>query len=226
MQVEYLPRGLVSWARQDDEVEPQMAPLERIEEFESELDAINYSVDTALRSQRGLTQMKLADDMRIARAVLTKLKPGQVGMPVSKLISFVRKTRCMAVLQYYAFQLGYVLKSRDDESAQAKRIARLSRKTPSSSVCILTCSGATDEILPDEIQRRYIRLAFPRQQRQAGDVCALHATVYCYREGRNSDSAGPDFPVSVVIALNDSKRRKASYRAAENPSRNHTGLAR
>ena len=125
MQVEYSPRRSFGWSHYDAEEQPQMAPLQRIEEFESELDAINYSVDMAVRSRRGLTHMKLADDMRIARAVLTKLRQGQVGMPVDKLISFVRMTRCLAVLQYYAFKLGYVLKPRCEEVAQAKRMARL-----------------------------------------------------------------------------------------------------
>jgi len=104
---------------------PAMAPLDQVAAFESELDAINYSVDQALANRRGLTHMQLADDMRITRAVFSKLRQGQVGMPAGKLLAFVRATSSVALVQFYAMRLKMVLKPREQELADQKRIAYL-----------------------------------------------------------------------------------------------------
>lgn len=125
MHMELLPRPSSSnWIDLDDE-QPEMAPMDRVAEFETEVDAINYCVDQAVRNRRGLTHMQLADDMRLARAVLTKMRQGQVGVPVSKFLTFVNATKSYALLQFYALNLGLVVKTKQDENATARKIARL-----------------------------------------------------------------------------------------------------
>jgi len=126
MSREFLEHGTTQWVRMD-QVEPEleMAPLERVAEFETELDAINFSVDQAVRTRRGCTHMQLADDMRITRAVMSKMRQGQVAVPASKFLTFIRVTRSYALLQFYAMNLGLVVKTRRQENADARKIARL-----------------------------------------------------------------------------------------------------
>ena len=114
MDTQYLPQITNPWMSLDEpDAEPIMAPDERVAEFETEVDAINYCVDQAVRNRRGLTQMQLADDMRITRAVLTKLRQGQAAVPVDKFVTFIRKTGNYALLQYYARRFDMALVKRD-----------------------------------------------------------------------------------------------------------------
>jgi len=112
----------------DEAPEPAFAPVEDLASFETEADAINYSVDQIIRHRRGLTQMLLADEMKIAKSVLTRLRQGQIGMPMNKMIAFVQHTQSYALLQYYAMNLGLTLKRSEDEKADKERIRRLQQE--------------------------------------------------------------------------------------------------
>ena len=113
------------FAFMDEAVPPEMAPMERVAEFETEVDAINYSLDQIMRQRGGLTQMQLADDMKITRAVMTKIKQGQAARPVSKFIAFVEHTRSFALIQFYAMRLGLVVRTRAADQDIQRELARL-----------------------------------------------------------------------------------------------------
>lgn len=104
---------------------PTLAPLSDVAEFETEADAVNYSVNKAIRERRGLTQMQLADDMRITRAVMSKLRQFQVAMPMGKFQIFMETTRSYAVLQFHAMRAGLVLKTKEQEQATQQELERL-----------------------------------------------------------------------------------------------------
>ncbi len=107
---------------------PTLAPLSDVAEFETEADAVNYSVNKAIRERRGLTQMQLADDMRITRAVMSKLRQFQVAMPMGKFQIFMETTRSYAVLQFHAMRAGLVLKTREEEQETQQKLERLTRE--------------------------------------------------------------------------------------------------
>ena len=113
------------FAFMDEAIPPELAPLERVAEFETEVDAINYSIDQIMRQRGGLTQMQLADDMKITRAVMTKIKQGQASIPVGKFIAFIEHTRQFALIQFYAMRLGLVVRTREDDKALTNELARL-----------------------------------------------------------------------------------------------------
>lgn len=72
--------------------------------------------------------MQLADDMRNTRAVMSKLRQGQVAVPVSKFLTFIRASGSYALLQFYAFNLGLTIKTKRQENADARKLARLEAK--------------------------------------------------------------------------------------------------
>lgn len=109
-------------------IKPSMAPMADIVEFDNETQAINYSIDLVLNEQRGLTQMQIADQMKVARAVLSKLRQEQVGMPLGKLPLFLKATRSYALLQFHALCAGLVLKTREDEATMQLRLETLTRE--------------------------------------------------------------------------------------------------
>jgi len=109
-----------------DEVEPpEMVPLDTIAQLDDEVQAINYSLDHIMRKRRGLTQMQLADEMKITRSVMTKIKQGQASVPVSKFITFIEATRSFALIQFYAMRLGLVLRTREAETKLQCELTRL-----------------------------------------------------------------------------------------------------
>lgn len=107
---------------------PTFAPIDALANFDTEADAINFSVDQVVRNTRGLTHMALADDMRMAKSVLTRLRQGQIGMPINRLLEFIRATQSYALLQFYAMNLGLVVKRKEDEQADQQQIQRLQKR--------------------------------------------------------------------------------------------------
>lgn len=109
-----------------DEVEPpEMMPIDKVAQLDDEVQAINYSLDHIMRKRRGLTQMQLADEMKITRAVMTKIKQGQASVPVGKFITFIETTRSFALIQYYAMRLGLVIRTREAETKLQRELAQL-----------------------------------------------------------------------------------------------------
>ena len=113
------------FAFMDEAEPPEMATTEQVAEFDSEVYAINFSIDHIMRRRGGVTQMQLADDMKITRAVMTKIKQGQAAIPVGKLITFVEVTRSYALIQYYAMRLGLVVRTREAEAKLQRENAQL-----------------------------------------------------------------------------------------------------
>lgn len=120
------------FAQADLAQEPRFVSPEILVTFESEADAICYSVDQIVMDRRGLTHMGLAEEMKIDKSVMTRMRQGRCGIPVGKLRVFMETTLSFAVLQYHAFKNGLVLqkvetaKAKDDLiKQQAKRIDEL-----------------------------------------------------------------------------------------------------
>lgn len=108
--------------------EPIFAPIEDLATFNTETDAINYSIDQITRIRGGLTQSTLADEMKVAESTITRLKQGKIGMPARKLLAFIRTTQSYALLQLYAMELGLVIKRKEDEKSDKERIQRLQKE--------------------------------------------------------------------------------------------------
>jgi len=109
----------------DEAAPPEMAPVERVAEFEDELQAINYCIDHVMRQRGGLTQMTLADEMKITRAVLTKIKQGQSAIPLGKMIRFAEVTRSYALIQFYNMRLGLVTRTHEKERELQRELTDL-----------------------------------------------------------------------------------------------------
>jgi len=104
---------------------PVLAPMTTVYEWETEADAINYSVNEIIRQEPGLTQMALADRIRITRSVMSKLRQDQIAMPKGKLRVFMEACRSFAVLQWHAVDNGLVIKTKEEEAQDQETIKRL-----------------------------------------------------------------------------------------------------
>lgn len=104
---------------------PTLAPLEVIIEFTDDADAIEYSILYALRNDRSLTQRRLADQMGVNRAVVSKMRQGQVNPPINRIQKMMRTCGTLAFAQWLAFREGYVMRKKEDIEAMEAEIERL-----------------------------------------------------------------------------------------------------
>jgi len=108
---------------------PTLAPIDVVNGFESELDAINYCVDQYVkRHGYKYTMNYLADELKITKQILTKLRQGDVSMPRRRIVRFAEVTLSHAFLQYQAMKSGLVLKTPEQQKEQTDRIKQLEQQ--------------------------------------------------------------------------------------------------
>lgn len=113
---------------------PVLAPMEQVVEFRDEVDAIEYCVAHALRTDRSLTREQIAIKMKINKGSFTKMCSGVIGIPVRRAIAFARVTGSLAYLQYLAWKSGAVVlphekyQSMKDDLERAKQQSEFYRK--------------------------------------------------------------------------------------------------
>lgn len=101
--------------------QPAMAPIEKVAEFESEVDAINYSIETyAKKHGYTFTQTNLAGQLGMTKQTLSKLRQGVIGIPRNRLQRIVETTRSLAIVQFHSFRLGLTLRTKDQEQERVR----------------------------------------------------------------------------------------------------------
>lgn len=89
---------------------------------------IRHSMDLA-RSKTGKTQTLLAAQMGINKSQWSLLYDGQRGIPVGRFIKFLRATGSLALLKFYAGQVGCVLKTRREWGALLRDLKEWKQRT-------------------------------------------------------------------------------------------------
>ena len=105
---------------------PQMLSIEKLGEIDTELDAINYSIDLyAKRCGYSCTQKNLAAELGFTKQILTKLRQGDCGMPRGSFMRFIEVTKSYTLLQFYAKRLGLVLKTHKQQQEDNREVEML-----------------------------------------------------------------------------------------------------